>query len=393
MYDNDIPPRKRLSTDNEIKGGNLTGFSRRKINQNEEMNFSNTTNLKKEKEDEKIPSFLENSILSNRKSSNLENNINDSFNKNQNNIIRKKIPIVQENNLRISTSSSNADNNSLRNNQINTKKEKIRNTNLANLGLASALGGLVVNEENSKKKIELLIEELNKEKESHLKDIEEYKKLLKEKEDECKKKIERIKSQNLNIENNFFNEDLYKEKEQSLNNEIIRLKNEINEKVNNERERLNNIHKNEMEEQEIKIKQLLEDQKKNFENQNDILKKQLEQQIEFNKLKLQVENSSKQIEQIVNKLSDEKKEQSQYQVNYKNNLEMLEERLKQMEKNLIIDRERYMKDKENFEKEQIEKRKFNSEESSRIKQELIKLEQLQETLKINQFENKKKKKK
>ena len=63
MYDNDIPPRKRLSTDNEIKGGNLTGFSRRKINQNEEMNFSNTTNLKKEKEDEKIPSFLENSIL------------------------------------------------------------------------------------------------------------------------------------------------------------------------------------------------------------------------------------------------------------------------------------------------------------------------------------------
>ena len=385
MYDNDIPPRKRLSTDNEIKGGNLTGFSRRKINQNEEMNFSNTTNLKKEKEDEKIPSFLENSILSNRKSSNLENNINDSFNKNQNNIIRKKIPIVQENNLRISTSSSNADNNSLRNNQINTKKEKIRNTNLANLGLASALGGLVVNEENSKKKIELLIEELNKEKESHLKDIEEYKKLLKEKEDECKKKIERIKSQNLNIENNFFNEDLYKEKEQSLNNEIIRLKNEINEKVNNERERLNNIHKNEMEEQEIKIKQLLEDQKKNFENQNDILKKQLEQQIKFNKLKLQVENSSKQIEQIVNKLSDEKKEQSQYQVNYKNNLEMLEERLKQMEKNLIIDRERYMKDKENFEKEQIEKRKFNSEESSRIKQELIKLEQLQETLKINQF--------
>jgi hypothetical protein len=196
MYDNDIPPRKRLSTDNEIKGGNLTGFSRRKINQNEEMNFSNTTNLKKEKEDEKIPSFLENSILSNRKSSNLENNINDSFNKNQNNIIRKKIPIVQENNLRISTSSSNADNNSLRNNQINTKKEKIRNTNLANLGLASALGGLVVNEENSKKKIELLIEELNKEKESHLKDIEEYKKLLREKEDECKKKIEKIKNKN-----------------------------------------------------------------------------------------------------------------------------------------------------------------------------------------------------
>ena len=63
-----IFPFKKLINDNEIKGGNLTGFSRRKINQNEEMNFSNTTNLKKEKEDEKIPSFLENSILSNRKS-------------------------------------------------------------------------------------------------------------------------------------------------------------------------------------------------------------------------------------------------------------------------------------------------------------------------------------
>ena len=146
MYEDDIPPRKRNINNDDIKGGNLTGFPNRIINQNEEKNFSNTFNKNKEKE--KIPSFLDSSILSNRKSSNLENNINDSFNNNQNNINRKKIPIVQENNLRISTSSSNADNNYLRNNSINNpKKEKIINTHLANLGLASALGGLVVNEE------------------------------------------------------------------------------------------------------------------------------------------------------------------------------------------------------------------------------------------------------
>ena len=153
MFDNDIPQRKwHLNIDDDIIGGNLTGFQNKIINQNEEKNFNYTTNKKKEKENEKIPSFLESSILSNRKSSNAENNINDSFNNNQNNINRKKIPIVQENNLRISTSSSNADNNSLRNNPINPKKEKIKNTHLANLGLASALGGLVVHEENSKKK-------------------------------------------------------------------------------------------------------------------------------------------------------------------------------------------------------------------------------------------------
>ncbi len=89
------------------------------------------------------------------------------------------------------------------------------------------------------------------------------------------------------------------------------MKNEIKEKVNNERERLNNIHKNEkMEEQEIKIKQLLEEQKNNFENQNDKSKKQLEKQIKLNKLKIKVENSSKRKVQIVNKYQMKKRTKS-----------------------------------------------------------------------------------
>ena len=74
----------------------------------------------------------------------------------------KKMPIVKENNLRLSTSSSNEINlkntesmvNPLRSSQ---KKEKLKN----------AFNNLVSNEENAKMTINELTEEINKEKEAH----------------------------------------------------------------------------------------------------------------------------------------------------------------------------------------------------------------------------------
>ena len=148
-----LPPRKRMNEEVSLQG-NLTGMPRRNLKQNEEeISFNKTSNLnfKEHKKEEKIPSFLDSSIRFSRKGSNNSNNeifmSNDSNTFNNN----RKIPILNENtNIRVSTSSSNE--NSLRNSKV---KKKLKNSNLVNFGLASALGGLVTNEENSKKKAEL----------------------------------------------------------------------------------------------------------------------------------------------------------------------------------------------------------------------------------------------
>jgi hypothetical protein len=50
-----------------------------------------------------------------------------------------------------------------------------------------------------------------------------------------------------------------------------------------------------LEEKDIEMKNALEEQKKMFERENDTLRKQVEQQIEFNKLINKVKNSRKKI--------------------------------------------------------------------------------------------------
>jgi len=75
----------------------------------------------------------------------------------------------------------------------------------------------------------------------------------------------------------------------SDDNKKIRI--EIDREIQNERERLGLLHKSDIENQENIAKRNLEQQKKFYEEQNETLKKQLQQQIEFNKLANKMKSS------------------------------------------------------------------------------------------------------
>ena len=127
-------------------------------------------------------------------------------------------------------------------NKSNENKNKSKNVNL--FGSIATLGALATTtDEKSRKKIEELENLLKKEKESHENDIENYKKIIKEKENE----IEYLKKNNEN-ENNF------KIKENSLNNEISRLKEEIFSSVEKERNKNEILMKQKIDEKEIEMK-------------------------------------------------------------------------------------------------------------------------------------------
>ena len=371
---------------------NLTGgFPNKKIETNTNENFSNTMS----KVNAERPSLIGFSRRDRSPSkSPPSKNINTHNNENnfeQPKIIEKKNPIIIKENLNPRGSNfsneRNSDANSLRNSQ---KKEKLKNPNISNTGLVNTVSELVLNDENAKNKINQLTEEIKREKENHKRDIEEYKRLIKEKEDECNKEIQKLNIQNKDYQDNILKEERFKQKEQSLNKEINRLKNDINEQIKNERERLSIIHKAEYENKEKLNRKLLDEQQMNFEKQNEIIKKQIEQQNEFFKLAQKVENSSKQINDIVNKLSNEKFQQNKENQNIKSDLEKLEENLKLMEENLKNDRARLLKEKEAFEKEQTERMEFNNKENSRIQSEIKILEDLIQKMKENEIKEKEK---
>jgi len=92
----------------------------------------------------------------------------------------------------------------------------------------------------------------------------------------------------------------------SLFDENKNIRHEIDREIQNERERMNLIHKSDLENQENIFKRNLQQQKEAADVQNETLKKQLQQQIEFNKLAHKVEFSSKQIEEILQKFYSEK---------------------------------------------------------------------------------------
>ena len=135
---------------------------------------------------------------------------------NENKIISTENKFSNEN--KFSTENKNFSNENKNNNN-----NKSKNVNL--FGSIATLGALATTtDEKSRKKIEELENLLKKEKESHEKEIEMYKQIIKEKENE----IEYLKKNNEN-ENNF------KIKEESLNKEISRLKEEIFSSIEKER--------------------------------------------------------------------------------------------------------------------------------------------------------------
>ena len=185
-------------------------------------------------------------------------------------------------------------------------------------------------------------------------------------------------------------ENTFKVREDSLKDEIARLKKEIDESVENERNKNKMLHQAEVETLERNWQNKLDNQKKDFERQNEILNKQLQQQIEVNKLANKVENSSNQINELMEKITKEKSDQNESNRLYRESLVAFEERLKRMEEDLKEEKTLFTKSKMDYEKELSEKKKVNAEETSRIKKEIARLEQMQDKFKLEQYESKEK---
>lgn len=219
---------------------------------------------------------------------------------------------------------------------------------------------------------------------------------------------EKEKAKKRELENNRFVEELrnrqkeeilsleerYKSRIISANEENRRIRSEIDKEIQNERDRMNVLNKSDHEMQEALHTKNMEQQKKFFEDQNETLKKQLQQQIEFNKLASKVEVSSKQIDEIVDKFLKEKEKSLELEKSTINNQESFlkdqEEKIKESAKLIQLEKESLMKMRQDFELREIEKKKENHEEKSRIEREVMRLQELQNSLKILEFNAKEK---
>lgn len=73
-----------------------------------------------------------------------------------------------------------------------------------------------------------------------------------------------------------------------FNEEKRKLIEEMNKTIELEKEKLNNLHKIDVENREVQYKKNLENQKNLYEEQNDSLKKQLEQKMNMNQFGEQI---------------------------------------------------------------------------------------------------------
>jgi hypothetical protein len=134
--------------------------------------------------------------------------------------------------------------------------------------------------------------------------------------------------------------------------------------------------------------------KRFYEDQISTIKAQLDKQIELNKSLSKLELSSKQLEDIVQKIQQEK---DKSMVNEKSNIENKEkflkdweDRLSDLDKNLIREKEMIMKMRSDFEMRELEKKKDTQEEKSRIEKEIIRMQELQNSLKVLEYNAKEK---
>lgn len=222
---------------------------------------------------------------------------------------------------------------------------------------------------------------LNDEREKYRKSKEENSKFL----DELRV---RHKEELLSIEEN------YKSIVSSLNDDNRKIRSEIDKEIQNERERMQIIHKSDLENQENGFKRNMEQQKKFNDEQNDMLKKQLQQQIEFNKLASKVELSSKQMDDILQKFYNDRDknvetEKSTYE-NKERFLREYEDKLKDFEKSMNIEKEAIVKMRQDSELRDLEKRRDSQEEKVRLDKEISRLQELQNSLKVLEYNAKEK---
>lgn len=258
-----------------------------------------------------------------------------------------------------------------------------------------------LNENNFKSKVEkdMLDSQISSLKQTMAEEKQRFEILLNEEREKYKKReidnnkfIESIRDRSREELNTM--EEKYKVRIDSLNEENRRIRNEIDKEIQSERERLNILHKSDLENQNQIFSKNLEQKEKFFNEQNEILKKQLQQQIEFNKLASKVEDSSKQIDGILSKYFADKEKNNElekYVENSKENfLKEREDKIITSEKMLNLEKENMLKIRQDFEFRELEKKKELQEEKNKISLEFGRLQELQNTLKVLEFNAKEK---
>ena len=208
----------------------------------------------------------------------------------------------------------------------------------------------------------------------------------KEKTEELKnkqlKEIENLKLQNQ--KDLITNENIYKQKENLLKEELERIKNDIKIQLENQKNKIEIQQRNELE--DIERKNNREIEKLNNQNKREIdnLKDENFQISKLDELMKKFETSTKKIEDIAEKMNDEKEksfiDDKSLLDNKEKSLLILEEKLNEMEKDLILDRQNLNKKKEELSSFEIEKEKELKNERLKIDQQLYTLKQLENVL-------------
>jgi len=188
-------------------------------------------------------------------------------------------------------------------------------------------------------------------------------------------------------------EDAHKNKIKSHDQEIKNLKMELDLQLFNEKERLAINFQSDLENSKEEFKKSLANQKVFSDNQIKDLKKQLDQQLELNKIVHKVDLSTRYIEELVEKYANEKYktlgvDQEVFESKQRT-LNEFEERLKNKERLLNNDKEELEKRKTELEERDKLKNAEYMEEKEKIDKELKRLQDLQNsmrTLELNMKE-------
>ena len=208
----------------------------------------------------------------------------------------------------------------------------------------------------------------------------------KEKTNELKnKQLKEIENLKLQLQNDLItNENIYRQKENLLKEELERIKNDIKIQLENQKNKIEIQQRNELEDIERKNKREVE--KLNNQNKREIdnLKDENFQIAKLDELMKKFETSTKKIEDIAEKLNDEKEksiiDDKSLLDNKEKSLLIMEEKLNEMEKDLILDRQNLNKKKEELSSFEIEKEKELKNERLKIDQQLYTLKQLENVL-------------
>lgn len=156
-------------------------------------------------------------------------------------------------------------------------------------------------------------------------------------------------------------------------------------------ENQNSLHKMEIEKLEKLHDTQINQMRKYYEDQVEMLKIQLNNHLDFSKLYSKVENSSQQINEVINKFNTDTSQKSQMEKHISAAKDVFlsdyESKLKYLETELVKERERLVALNKENEINFLEKKKEIQEERLRLDKENLRLQELQSAIKSLEFQS------